>query len=143
MYFESTHILSMSRAAPQQCSHGRGQDITTPDVELDAGFSQLAQGVLNMNNTSCTICEKPAHAGIRHEKELDPRITDNFFFPPHRETLRLYPREREGFHVSEHQEAYSMGKNQGKGGISDDKLFHINVLGLPKVCNADRGIREI
>lgn len=54
-----------SGAALQQHGYGRGQDnIKTPDVELDAGFSQLAQGVFNISNTSCTICEKLAHAEI-------------------------------------------------------------------------------
>jgi len=44
--------------------------------------------------------------------------------------------------VSEHQDAYSMGENQETADILDDKLFHINVLGLPEVCNTDRGITE-
>lgn len=45
--------------------------------------------------------------------------------------------------MSEHQEAYPMGENQGKAHISDDKLFHINVLGLPEVSNTDRGVTEM
>ena len=57
-------FLPSSGAASRQHGYGRGQDIKAPDIELDAGFSQLAQGVFNINNTSCTICEKPAHAEI-------------------------------------------------------------------------------
>lgn len=53
-----------SGAASRQRGYGRGQDIKTPDTELDAGFSQLTQGVFTINNTSCTISEKPAHAEI-------------------------------------------------------------------------------
>ena len=45
--------------------------------------------------------------------------------------------------MSEHQEAYPMGENQGKADISDDKLFHISVLGLPEVSNTDGGIAEM
>lgn len=56
-----------SGATSQQRGYGRGQDIKTPDFELGSGFSQLAQGVFNINNTSCTICEKPAHAEITRD----------------------------------------------------------------------------
>lgn len=44
--------------------------------------------------------------------------------------------------MSGHQEAYSMGENQGKAGISEDRLFRVDMLGLPEVCNTEGGITE-